>query len=224
MTPAPQQKAPAVTLSQRPPAPLLPSNASLSTERLWHDFAAGVRAFVRRRVPPSEVEDVVQDVFLRIHERASLLRDETRAPAWVYAIARHAVADFYRRRARRPAALSAEAPLPDADAASPEPLARYDGAHSVHEEVLSWLRPMIGALPEKYARPLRWADVEGVPQKEIARRLGLSLSGAKSRIQRARKQLGEVLAACCAVEFGSEGRATGFRRKTPKRDADCCDG
>lgn len=189
------------------------SSERFSSERLWRTFAEGVRAFVRRRVPPAEADDIVQDLFLRIHENVASLRGEERVQAWIYTLARRTIADFYRRRARRPDAASA---------ALPDTLAAHDGVHDVHEEVLSWLRPMIGALPEAYAAPLRWADVDGLPQQEIADRLGLSLSGAKSRVQRARQKLGDVLADCCAVEFGPEGRAVGFYRHRPTHDAACC--
>lgn len=201
------------------------SRSAVQTKRLWHNFAEGVRAFVRRRVPASAAEDVVQDIFLRVHEGAAQLRQESQAQAWIYTIARRAIADFYRRRERRPdvemrGLLSLEV---EDEGALLEHLAAYDGAHGVHEEVLSWLRPMINALPESYAQPLRWADVEGFTQQEVADRLGLSLSGAKSRVQRARQKLGEVLAACCAVEFGADGRAESFRRLDKEKENECCD-
>jgi RNA polymerase sigma-70 factor (ECF subfamily) len=66
------------------------------------------------------------------------------------------------------------------------------------------------------------ADVEGRLQAEVAETLGLSVSGAKSRIQRARRKLGEVLAACCAVEFGPDGRVSGFERQRQACRAENC--
>ncbi|MGK7369329.1 MAG: sigma factor-like helix-turn-helix DNA-binding protein, partial [Candidatus Halalkalibacterium sp. M3_1C_030] len=82
-----------------------------------------------------------------------------------------------------------------------------------------WLIPMIDELPKKYRIPLKMADVEGKTQQEVADRLDLSLSGAKSRVQRGREKLGDVLAACCEVEFGEEGRAVAYR----KREKENCD-
>jgi RNA polymerase sigma-70 factor (ECF subfamily) len=64
-----------------------------------------------------------------------------------------------------------------------------------------------------YRRPLIMADFEGHTQQEVADELELSLSGAKSRVQRARAQLGDLLKQCCEVEFGPEGRAQAFRRR-----------
>ncbi len=92
----------------------------------------------------------------------------------------------------------------------------FDGDHSVHEEVLSWLLPMAHLLPPKYAEPLIRADFQGQSQQQVADALGLSLSGAKSRIQRARVMLGEILRACCDVNFGPDGCADSFERRHPR--------
>ena len=169
----------------------------VATARLYRTFHEAVAGFVRRRVPAGDADDVAQEVFLRLHRAAPSLRDESRAQAFVLGIARRTVADYHRRR-RLPLAPLDEAPEPTA-----APL-------DVHEEVLSWLLPMIASLPEPGRTALRLADVEGRSMAEIAEVAGLSVSGAKSRVQRARRALGDVLAACCAVEFGAEGRAVGY--------------
>lgn len=191
------------------------------TAVLWAQFSSHVRAFVRSRVSnENDVDDIVQDIFIRIHEGIGSLRHEDRVQSWVFTIARRALADYYRRQKRdreQPAegmgtAQAGEGPAPD--------LNEFEGEHGVHEEVMSWLIPMIGELPDKYGIPLRMADVKGKTQQEVADQLGLSLPGAKSRIQRARQKLGEVLAACCEVEFGEEGRAVAYR-KLPQENDPC---
>ena len=184
----------------------------------WQSFIDGLRRFVARRVPPADAEDVAQDALLRIHQGFAGLRDVERTQAWVFGIARRAVADYY--RARRPPGEGVEVD-PDtlADSADgPEAsLADFDGDHSVHEEVVSWLRPIAESLPEKYRDALLMADFDGRTQREVAAELGLSLSGAKSRVQRARRMLAEDLERCCRVEVDSQGRARGFERN----DCDC---
>ena len=185
------------------------------TEAPWRPFVEGLRRFVQSRVPDADTEDVLQDTLVRLHEATDSLRDADRAEAWVFSIARRAIADFYRDRERGPD----EEPVGRAPAeATDEPpstenLAGYDGEHDVHEEVLSWLRPMAEKLPEMYSHPLIMADFEGHTQQEVADDIGLSLSGAKSRVQRARVKLREQLQECCEVEFGPEGRAVAFRRR-----------
>ncbi len=184
----------------------------------WRPFIEGLHAFIARRVPGQDIEDVFQDVILRLHRGASSLRDAARAESWVYGVARRAIADFYRARA---ASLDRAEPLEEEEPAAPEDprkgFGSFHGTHSVHEEVLSWLEPMARALPESYREALMMADFEGRAQSEVARKLGLSLSGAKSRIQRARRMLREELHRCCEVHLGSDGEVVDFRR----RDCDC---
>lgn len=183
---------------------------------VWRPFVAGLRKFISSRVPGADAPDVLQDTLVRLHEGASSLRDADRAEAWVFSIARRAVADYYRREERRPVDGTAGTANEVMEESSPatENLASFDGAHDVHEEVLSWLRPMAEELPEMYSRALVMADFEGHTQQEVADELGLSLSGAKSRVQRARVKLGERLRHCCQVEFGPEGRAVDFNKRT----------
>lgn len=194
-----------------------------TTDALWHQFKDQLRRFLRARLPSdADADDVLHDVFLRLYDSADRLDEVTHVQGWIYTLARRAVADVYRAKSRHPTdpVDPSDDVLEAVDDAPPSaPLSPYGGEHDVHEEVLSWLRPMIDALPEMYAVPLHMADVEGKTQQEVADTLGLSLSGAKSRVQRARKRLGEQLRRCCEVEFGPEGRAVAFRR----RQADRCD-
>jgi RNA polymerase sigma-70 factor, ECF subfamily len=181
----------------------------------WRPFVDGLRAFVARRVPERDAEDVAQDVMVRLHRAAGSLRDSGRAESWVYGIARRTIADYYRSRGPGPAAESLADPE-ELTATGDEPrqgFGTFAGVHSVHEEVLSWLRPMAEELPAHYRDALLLADFEGRPQQEVADALSLSLSGAKSRIQRARALLGEHLRRCCEVELGPDGRVTDFRRR-----------
>ena len=178
----------------------------------WDNFHDEIRGFVIKRVSAlSDAEDIIQEIFLRIHRGAARMKANGRIRAWVYAIARTTIADFYRARYLQQKRVHA---FPNDYAAVPRPinLESYEGEHDVHEEVLSWLRPMIDQLPDKYRKALLLADIEGLRQQEVATRLGLSLSGAKTRIQRARAKLGERLQACCDIEFGQDGRAISYRK------------
>ena len=185
-----------------------------SAEPLWASFADGLRAFVAARVPVQDAEDVAQEALLRIHKNAATLKNPQRTQAWIYTVARRTIADFY--RSRRPVDVpdskDFEA-MVDPNAAVAEKLATFAGDHSVHEEVLTWLRPIAEQLPPGYREALLMADFEGLTQGQVADALGLSVPGAKSRVQRARKMLAAELERCCAVELGAEGRVEDFERK-----------
>ena len=78
-------------------------------------------------------------------------------------------------------------------------------------------RRMVEELPEPYREAVRLADLEGVPQTELAERLGISVSGTKSRVQRGRQMLRKELEECCRFEFDRRGKVIDF---TPK--GECC--
>jgi RNA polymerase sigma-70 factor (ECF subfamily) len=144
-------------------------------------------------------DDILQDVFLRTFRRLPDVKDETRLQSWLYQIARNAIVDHYRAR-RAPEAL-----VDEIAAETPE------AARSAERELAECLRPMISTLPEHYRDALVLADLDGLTQREIAERMGISLSGAKSRVQRARTLLREQLDACCRFEFDQRGHLVGYR-------------
>lgn len=84
---------------------------------------------------------------------------------------------------------------------------------------ITWLEEMIQWLPEGYRQAVLMAEVEEQSQQKVADRLGLSLSGAKSRIQRGRAMLKDVLEKCCSFELDGRGRVMGC---DPKPDQTVC--
>jgi DNA-directed RNA polymerase specialized sigma subunit, sigma24 homolog len=79
---------------------------------------------------------------------------------------------------------------------------------------------MIDRLPEKYRKAIVLTDIERLTQKEMAEKLGLSSSGAKSRVQRSRKKLKEMLLECCHFEFDRSGNITEYQLK--EQNSPCC--
>ena len=74
---------------------------TVMSEQLWETFSVPLQRFIQRRVPdPHTAEDILQDVFLKIHMRIDSLHQQDRVAAWIYQIARNAIADYY--RAQRP--------------------------------------------------------------------------------------------------------------------------
>ena len=68
-----------------------------ASEQLWETFSVPLHQFIQRRVrDPHSAEDILQDVFLKIHTRIDTLHQQDRVAAWIYQIARNAIADYYR--------------------------------------------------------------------------------------------------------------------------------
>lgn len=160
-------------------------------------------------MPADDAEDVLQDVLLRAHNHAGELRDEERAIGWLYQIARNATIDLYRRKA----AHRTDAIL-DVDALPREP------DEPAGQELVRCMTHMLTQLPEEYREAVRQSDLENRPQQEIADALGISLSGAKSRVQRGRAMLKSLMQECCHLELDKYGRA--LEQVCRNEDCRCC--
>jgi RNA polymerase sigma-70 factor (ECF subfamily) len=195
----------------------------VTTEQLWETFNGPLKQFIRKRVTDEQnADDILQDVFLKIHTHIDTLKDEQKLPAWMYQIARNAVLDHYRERA-----MTYE--LPD----SPSDVEEiYDD--DVIQTLIPCIRAMIEDLPPMYREALILTEYEGMSQKELGEKLGLSFSGAKSRVQRAREKLKQMLLNCCHFEFDRLGRVIDYQpicsvccpyrqqRSVPADTVTCC--
>jgi RNA polymerase sigma-70 factor (ECF subfamily) len=187
------------------------------TEQIWLEFGERLRAFIARRVgSEADADDILQDVFLRVHRHAGAVQQRDRLVSWLFQVTRNAIADHYRAPERRRELPSdplrdpgcggghAMGGIADGDADSPE----------VRRELASCLRPLVAHLPPPYREAVVLVDLEGLPQKEAAARSGLSLSGMKSRVQRGRLALGGLLHDCCRIELDAGGRLADYQPRS----------
>ncbi len=180
------------------------------TQQVWDEFSTALRAFIRRRVRDDHVaDDLLQDVFVRIHDKLDALDDEERMASWIFRIARNVVTDFYRRRS--------DDTFDEKDIATDQ----VTRDENINEQVGQWLINRIAELPEDYRIAVSLSELKGVRQTEIAEQLGLSASGAKSRVQRGRKMLKEMLLRCCHFEFDRRGNVIDYQVKA--ECTTCCD-
>jgi RNA polymerase sigma-70 factor, ECF subfamily len=176
--------------------------AASREQRTWRAYRARLYHFVLGRVgDEASAEDIVHDVLSKAYERRDTLRDPGKLGQWMYQIARNAIVDHY--RTRRP---MEELP----EALSDEGVGAGDDAR---RELASCLRPFVKELPPRYRRAVELSEFDGLTQRQVASKLGLSVSGAKSRVQRARRMLGKMLAECCRLEFDGRGSLTGYEPK-----------
>lgn len=158
----------------------------------WLTHKQQLRGYIVKRMQDkSAVDDVMQDVFVKAYSNLHSVKSPESLSAWLYRIAANAIADHY--RASRPSDSLTD------DLPSPEP------ESTDITELASCLNPFIAQLPETYRLPIVLSEIEGLTQKEVALRLGLSLSGAKSRVQRGREKLRQRLNECCQIELGRCG-------------------
>lgn len=186
-------------------SPPLPTRDRVITA-LWRELSDSLRGFLRSRTATdADAEDLLQEVFLRIHRRLPELREPAKLQGWVYRIARNVVIDHYRLRRQH-------APL-EVDAVAADPAGR-DAV-----DLSPALRRFLAELPPAYREPLIRHEFQGEGLADIAAALGLSLTAVKSRVRRARLLLRQMLDRCCRFEFDRRGRVISAVPRQPCRCA-----
>jgi RNA polymerase sigma-70 factor (ECF subfamily) len=173
-----------------------------TSEKVWQEYHARLRVFIKSKISDdSAADDVLQNVFLKMHSGLASLKDETKLQSWLYQIARNTIIDYHR----------SQKPTVDIPEWLPQPEADPD--EKVTQELSECLERMIQLLPENYRETVILSELKGFSQKEVANVQGTSLSGAKSRVQRGRALLKNMLAECCRLEFDHGGRLCGYERR-----------
>lgn len=163
------------------------------TESVRRAFTSALRAFIGRRIEdPKTRQRVAKETFAEVRRELPRLRAGERVGVWVYQVARVHIAQQRRDDAIGELDLLFAAAPPD-----------VDDEQLVREELHALVTACADALPDTYREALLLAELDGLAQPEVARRLGLSLSSAKSRIQRGQQRMGELLDAVCARELST---------------------
>ena len=165
----------------------------------WKELEQHLRPYLARRVAsPADIDDLLQDIFVRMYQGLGALRDEERFGGWVYRIANSAIIDKARQRARSPHASSSE----DDPTGAPAEVGE-DGLQSDLGECVALF---VSRLPSPYREAITLTELQGLTQKQAAEMLGVSLSGLKSRVQRGRDKIRYMFEECCQLSIDCRGR------------------
>lgn len=167
----------------------------------WSEIQQRLRPYVTRRVASAaDVDDVLQEIFVRMQRGLAGLRDGERFGGWVYRVAQSAIADAGRARARNPVTVVEEVP----ETASAE--------HADQDELQAALGACVALFVARLASPYREAvtltELEGLTQKDAAQMLGVSLAAVKSQVLRGRAKIRDMFEECCRISVDCRGRVT----------------
>lgn len=166
---------------------------------IYQKYNSHLFAFIRQQIKDeSTANDVLQEVFLKTMESCLKDRDIQNLKSWLFYVTRNTIIDYFRRQSKN---------IREEDYINLNHLNSADFQQILSEDVAD----MISLLPKEYALPLQWSDIDGIPQKDIAEKLNISLPGAKSRIQRARKNFASYFLSVAI--WNSMPRAISFRAK-----------
>lgn len=169
----------------------------------WQEFGARLRPFLARRVDASDVDDVLQDVFLRVQRGVSRLRDGERFTSWLFQIARSAVAEHQRTRRRHPLAVrTAEAVAEPAE-----------DDREAARSLACCVSLFVDRLPPLYCEALKLVELEGLTLHDAAAKTGVSVTAIKSRVRRGRARLRQVYEECCEIALDARGKVIDYSRR-----------
>ena len=120
--------------------------------------------------------DILQDVFLKLHSKIDTLKSEEKIKPWLYQITRNTITDHFRRQNF----------LLDADDID---LPMEMEASKANEQFAGCVKPHLNKLPLIYKEALTKTEFQNYSQLQLAEELNISYSGAKSRVQRAKELL-----------------------------------
>ena len=168
---------------------------------IWTETQAGLKAFIHRRVRDRAVaEDILQDVFLKMYTRMDQLNDSEKITAWIYQITRNTITDYFRSQNKSVSLLDLD----------------WESDHTnLNDCVYSCLKEMLSTLPAKYRQAIELTEQENLSQLQLAERLNISYSGAKSRVQRARQMLKNKMDEQYTIKLDAYGNVTVCENRGP---------
>jgi RNA polymerase sigma-70 factor, ECF subfamily len=175
------------------------------TETLYQRFHLELERFILQKVKDkTTTQDILQDVFVKIHLHLHTLKDQSKLNAWIYQLARNTINDYYRKQVN-----------------ANENTDVIEDTHELQTQVEQGLEncvsPFIAQLPPKYQQALILADIDGMSQTQLATHLNISYSAAKSRVQRARQKLKTLFTDCCRIHTDKYGNVLSYEQKECNR-------
>jgi len=157
---------------------------------IWKDLAQELHAFILSKVKDEEAsKDIVQDTFLKAHLNIHKLRDLSKLNSWIYQIARNTIHNYFRINKRLKQLKNIELPIEEGPS---------------FQNLVHCINSKIEQLPNKYKEALVLTTFMNLKQTELSSYLGISYSGTKSRVQRAKEQLKKLVINCENIETDNQ--------------------
>lgn len=164
-------------------------------------FQNELLGYVTRKVKDRSIaEDIVHDVFLKVQAKSSQLKDNEKLIGWIFRITKNTIIDHFRFQSR---------------IIRSEDIDWEDDKSFLNQCVERCLTEKLNDLPDKYREALELSEVQGISQLDLAKKLGISYSGAKSRVQRARQMLKDMMEREYHVKLDSYGNVVRCENRLP---------
>jgi RNA polymerase sigma-70 factor (ECF subfamily) len=183
------------------------------TAILTEELRARLFAFILSRVRSHDVaDDLTQETLVRT-ARSLGQTEIANLEGWLFRVARNVVADHFRGSKEQVQWQEHE----HAEPIREDALTKEEAA--LREQLALYVRAVVEDLPEPHREALLLTEYQGLTQAQLAERLGITHSAAKSRVQRARNEVKRTIEQCCRVATDFYGQVTDMM----PRDRAVCD-
>ena len=162
---------------------------------IWVAFHKELKAFILNKTRnQSDTDDILQEVFIKIIHNIDKIHQAENLKNYLYGIVRNAVNDYFKNKKIV------------VDSSHIKEELTEEEAQSINTTIAECcIKPFILKLPDHYREAIWITEFQNVSQKELAEKLNISYSGAKSRVQRGREKLKELILTCCAYQSDAYG-------------------
>jgi len=174
---------------------------TITTENIWNEFHNELFNFINRKVKDNDTaNDILQDIFIKIHLKLDTLTNQDKLTSWLYQITRNSILDYFKKHKPQSEFLD--------DFFAPIKEQTLD----FNNEISPCMLRLINHLPDNYKDAILETELGQLSQKEYAKKSRISYSGAKSRIQRARQQLHLLFKDCCKIQTDIYGNIVDYKK------------
>ncbi len=192
---------------------------AINIESIWIKVYGKLFGFISKHaIDKDDVNDIIQDTFLKVKTNIDSLRNPAKVESWIFQIARNTINDHFREKKKL---FEAEENIKEVSI-EPNVFAEEDIKIKIQTQGFSeYAGFIVSELPEKYRKAVYMADIEGLSMKEVAEELNISVSGAKSRVQRGRKMIKEIILKCCEVNTDKYGNIVDYEPHNCNNEKKC---
>ena len=171
----------------------------MTFNEIWNTYESHLLNFIKTKVDDESIaNDILQEVSIKLFDTLNRKIEIRNYKTWLFQVTRNTIADYFRKNKKQ-----TELPINEPEIHTDSSVCVCDLSGFVIQTYLS----------QKYSKPLYLSDIEKIPQQKIAEQLNLSLTATKSRIQRGRKKLKELINECVDIQYNDKGEISDFLLK-----------
>lgn len=175
-------------------------------DAIWEEFNPELLYYIEKRVKNTyDAEDILQDVFIKVHTHIQKANTVSNLRGWIYTITKNSIIDYYRKTKHAPMELDDIEKKKYADITV--------ATENMNDDICRCIQNMVMELPPKYQQAIQLYEGKEMKHKDISKELDISLSASKVRLKRAKEKLKKELLNCCDLELDTFGNIIDYTEK-----------